>query len=117
MRRCIFHPFVEGNTFLDWNVMKERLDLLWEEFHLPIWPTEFDWNWHESADFGDHSYHAQVLDSFYRLMFSHQVQYSTVQYSTVHSNVTALRLSAGSSAGPSTLWTLTTRQTELERPI
>ena len=83
MRRCIFNPFVKGNTFLDWNVMKKRLDLLWEEFHLPIWPTEFDWNWHESADFGDHSYHAQVIDSFYRLMFSHQVQFSTVQYSTV----------------------------------
>ena len=53
--------------------MKERLDLLWEEFHLPIWATEFDWNWHEAADFGDHSYHAEVLDNFYRLMFSHQV--------------------------------------------
>ena len=53
--------------------MKERLDSLWEEFHLPIWATEFDWNWHEAADFGDHSYHAEVLDNFYRLMFSHQV--------------------------------------------
>ena len=64
---------MSGNLFLDWNVMKERLDLLWEEFHLPIWATEFDWNWHEAADFGDHSYHAEVLDNFYRLMFSHQV--------------------------------------------
>ena len=53
--------------------MKTRLDLLWEEFHLPIWATEFDWNWQETADFGDHSYHAEVLDNFYRLMFSHQV--------------------------------------------
>ena len=55
--------------------MKTRLDLLWEEFHLPIWATEFDWNWQETADFGDHSYHAEVLDNFYRLMFSHQVSF------------------------------------------
>ena len=32
-----------GNDFMDWLMMKERLDTLWEEFQLPIWVTEFDW--------------------------------------------------------------------------
>ena len=70
---CCLYFILSGDLFLDWNVMKDRLDLLWEEFQLPIWATEFDWNWHGAADFGDHSYHAEVLDNFYRLMFSHQV--------------------------------------------
>ena len=54
--------------------MKERLDTLWEEFHLPIWVTEFDWNADQTADFGDHSKHAEILENFYRLTFSHQVR-------------------------------------------
>ena len=62
-----------GHDFLDWVKMKERLDTLWEEFKLPIWITEFDWNGDQTADFGDHSRHAEILDSFYRLTFSHQV--------------------------------------------
>ena len=53
--------------------MKERLDMLWGEFQLPIWVTEFDWNADQTAHFGDHSQHAQILDNFYRLTFSHQV--------------------------------------------
>ena len=60
-----------GNDFMDWLMMKERLDTLWQEFHLPIWVTEFDWNADETADFGDHSLHAEILENFYRLMFSH----------------------------------------------
>ena len=53
-------------------MMKERLDTLWAEFHLPIWITEFDWNADGTADFGDHSLHAEILENFYRLMFSHE---------------------------------------------
>ena len=79
--------------------MKERLDLLWEEFHLPIWVTEFDWNGEGSQDFGDHSHHAEVLDNFYRLMFSHQVR-PGVSVSQTHKSA---RLSTGSSAGGRTL--------------
>ena len=67
--------------------MKERLDLLWEEFQLPIWATEFDWNWHEAADFGDHSYHAEVLENFYRLMFSHQVVHPVASWSGVINSI------------------------------
>lgn len=63
----------EGNDVLDWQAMKERVDLLWTEFQLPIWVTEFDWNGDLSVDFGDHSLHAQVLEDFHRLMFSHEV--------------------------------------------
>ena len=66
--------------------MKERLDLLWDEFHLPIWATEFDWNWRNSVDFGDHSYHAEVIDNFYRLMYSHQVQKESIFYSSAYFN-------------------------------
>ena len=58
---------------LDWTEIKERVDLLWTEFQLPIWVTEFDWNGDLSADFGDHSHHAQILEDFHRLMFSHEV--------------------------------------------
>ena len=49
------------------------LDELWAEFRLPIWITEFDWNADNSVDFGDHSIHAEQLEKFYRLMFSHEV--------------------------------------------
>ena len=63
----------EGGDLLDWTEIKERVDLLWTEFQLPIWVTEFDWNGDLSADFGDHSRHAQILEDFHRLMFSHEV--------------------------------------------
>ena len=53
--------------------MKTNVDRLWEEFHLPLWITEFDWNRKEDVDFGDHSVHAQRLEDFYRLMFSLEV--------------------------------------------
>ena len=67
----INHCECSGNDFMDWLMMKQRLDTLWQEFHLPIWVTEFDWNADETADFGDHSLHAEILENFYRLMFSH----------------------------------------------
>ena len=43
--------YCSGNDFLDWLMMKERLDTLWAEFHLPIWITEFDWNADGTANF------------------------------------------------------------------
>ena len=60
---------------MDWRAIKERVDLLWSEFRLPIWVTEFDWNGDLSADFGDHSLHAEILENFHRLMFSHEVSF------------------------------------------
>lgn len=92
--------------------MKARLDLLWEEFRLPIWATEFDWNWHQAADFGDHSYHAEVLDSFYRLMFSHQVKLTTAL--VLRSDEDNVRLLVEFSVGHSILSMLTTHQTKLD---
>ena len=67
--------FSEGKDVLDWTTIKERIDLLWNEFKLPIWITEFDWNGDLSADFGDHSLHAEILENFHRLMFSHEVSF------------------------------------------
>ena len=67
---------------MDWLMMKERLDTLWQEFHLPIWVTEFDWNADGTADFGDHSLHAEILENFYRLMFSHQAVAGILSWKT-----------------------------------
>ena len=76
--------------------IKYHVNLLWEEFKLPIWVihifilafrsqsskfftnlslkvTEFDWNGNGNAEWGDHSVHAEQLSNFYRLMFSHEV--------------------------------------------
>ena len=46
---------------------------MWEEFQLPIWITEFDWNGEGDIDWGDHSQHADIVEDFYRLMFSLEV--------------------------------------------
>ena len=80
--------------------MKSRLDMLWEEFQLPIWVTEFTWNSEQSVDFGDHSRHADILDSFYRLAFSHQVMASSL---SVRVTSDLCRQSGASSAGRPTL--------------
>ena len=64
---------LHGQERVDINAIKYHVDLLWEEFKLPIWVTEFDWNADSSVDFGDHSYHAEQIEKFYRLMFSHEV--------------------------------------------
>ena len=53
--------------------MKERVEELWEEFQLPIWITEFDWNSEGDISWGDHSKHAEILNDFYHLMFSQEV--------------------------------------------
>ena len=65
--------FYGGGDGLDWMMIKERVELLHEEFNIPIWVTEFDWNGDESVEFGDHTRHAEILEDFYRLMFSLEV--------------------------------------------
>jgi len=63
---------IGGEDLVDVVRIKYHIDLLWEEFKLPIWVTEFDWNGNGNADWGDHSVHAEQLENFYRLMFSHE---------------------------------------------
>ena len=58
---------------INWNLVKERVDQLWEEFGVPIWITEFDWNHQGDIEWGDQSKHAEIVDDFYKLMFSHEV--------------------------------------------
>jgi len=54
------------------------VDLLWEEFQLPIWVTEFDWNANNDVDMGDHTLHAEQIHNFYTLMFSLEVLLNNV---------------------------------------
>ena len=56
--------------------IKRHVDLLWEEFNLPIWVTEFDWNANNDVDMGDHSLHAEQIHNFYTLMFSLEVLFN-----------------------------------------
>jgi len=63
---------IGGEDLVDVVRIKYHVDLLWEEFKLPIWVTEFDWNGNGNAEWGDHSVHAEQLSNFYRLMFSHE---------------------------------------------
>ena len=65
---------IHGEDSVDITGIKYRVDQLWEEFRLPIWVTEFDWNAGHHVDMGDHEYHATQVDKFYRLMFSHEVR-------------------------------------------
>ena len=62
-----------GHASIDWNLVKQRVETLWEEFQLPIWITEFDWNHDGDVPWGDHTQHSQILQDFYRLMFSQEV--------------------------------------------
>ena len=65
-----------GNEVIDWNLVKENVEALWAEFQIPMWVTEFDWNGDEDdsdVPWGDHSQHAQILEDFYKLMFSQEV--------------------------------------------
>ena len=55
--------------------MKQRIETLWEEFQIPMWITEFDWNKDGDYDWGDHSVHAEILTNFYKLIFSQEVRY------------------------------------------
>merc|ERR1711971_271910 len=63
---------IGGEDLVDVVRIKYHIDLLWEEFKLPIWVTEFDWNGNGNAGWGDHTVHAEQLENFYRLMFSHE---------------------------------------------
>ena len=53
--------------------IKRHIELLWEEFRLPIWVTEFDWNANNDVEMGDHTVHAEQIHNFYTLMFSLEV--------------------------------------------
>ena len=65
----------------DWNVVKQRVEALWSEFRIPMWVTEFDWNGDgEEVDFGDYTEYASILEDFYTLMFSQEVQHSAYFY-------------------------------------
>ena len=72
----LFHV---GSASIDWNLVKQRVEELWEEFQLPIWITEFDWNHDGDIAWGDHTQHAQVVEDFYRLMFSQEVLLSHIR--------------------------------------
>ena len=65
---------IRGELIVEVQTIKDHVDQLWEEFKLPIWVTEFDWNALDNVDMGDHSFHASQLENFYRLMFSHEVR-------------------------------------------
>ena len=69
---------IRGDEYLDWNLVKQRIEMLWTEFGIPLWITEFDWNGDlddSHVGWGDHTFHAEVLTDFYRLMFSQEVHY------------------------------------------
>ena len=53
-----------NKTLIDLHFVEKSIRRLWEEFGLPIWVTEFDW---EGNNGGDHAQHAVQLDRFYRL--------------------------------------------------
>ena len=55
--------------------IKRHVELLWEEFKLPIWVSEFDWNANNEVEMGDHTVHAEQIHNFYTLMFSLEVSF------------------------------------------
>jgi len=72
-----------GYDILDWNLVKKNVETLWAEFQIPMWVTEFDWNGDENephVPWGDHSQHAQILEDFYRLMFSQEGIFGIVSW-------------------------------------
>jgi len=54
------------------DLMKKHLDLLWEEFKLPIWITEWTWSSNGGIEDPDFSVIAEQLENFYRMAFSHE---------------------------------------------
>jgi len=60
--------------------IKRHVDLLWEEFNLPIWVTEFDWNANNDVNMGDHSLHAEQIHNFYTLMFSLEAVHGVISW-------------------------------------
>ena len=53
-----------GPEWINLDKVESTLTRVWNEFGLPIWITEFDWN---GSVNGDHTQHAIELDNFYRL--------------------------------------------------
>jgi len=51
---------------------KNRVEALYQEFGLPIWITEFDWNAKGTINDPDHVNHAKQVEDFYRIMYSLQ---------------------------------------------
>ena len=69
---------------MDFNLIKQRVQSLWQEFQLPLWITEFDWNGEGDVEWGDHSRHAEIVTDFYRLMFSQEVSNLSVKLNIHH---------------------------------
>jgi len=69
---------LKGEDIIDFNLIKVRVEALWEEFQIPMWITEFDWNKDGDYDWGDYSVYAQILDDFYHLMFSQELNANLV---------------------------------------
>jgi len=65
---------LKGFDTHDWNVINTRVETLWEEFRIPMWVTEFDWNGDlDEPDVPwDYEEYARILDDFYTLMFSQE---------------------------------------------
>lgn len=56
-----------GPSSIDLERVEKSLDMLWNEFGIPIWVTEFDWSSIDSvAD--NHTRHAVELENFYKLL-------------------------------------------------
>jgi len=70
----------KGTEVVDVVKIKRHVDLLWEEFNLPIWVTEFDWNANNDVDMGDHSLHAEQIHNFYTLMFSLEAVHGVISW-------------------------------------
>ena len=53
------------------SAVKNRVDMLWNEFGIPLWVTEFTWSTDGVVEDPSHKIHAEQLENFYRqyLMF------------------------------------------------
>ena len=46
--------------------VKNRVDMLWEEFGIPLWVTEFTWSTEGVVEDPNHNIHAEQLENYYR---------------------------------------------------
>ena len=53
-----------GPDSIDLGKMEDTLHRIHDQFWMPMWITEFDW---QGSNGNDHSQHAVELDNFYRL--------------------------------------------------
>ncbi|XP_059087514.1 anti-sigma-I factor RsgI6-like [Tigriopus californicus] len=58
-----------GPDQIDLGKAEDAFNKMWNEFHLPMWITEFDW---QGSHGGDHAQHASELVNFYNLAMSHE---------------------------------------------